>query len=709
MQDVMYKLDDIYNDRNSMTAGRTPNKLINEKSPYLMRHVNDAVEWYPWGDEAFFVAREENKPIFLSIGYSTCHWGTITEKTYFNDTAIAELLNEAFVNVKIDKDEYPDVSGIYFEMSQAMTAGTSEWPLNMFLTPNLIPFFAFTQNAIESGIGARTFPEFIADAIKLWDSPEKEIVVEQSEAILYAIATTVRTGGDTLPDKGVIEEAAEQIIQLADPVFGGIKGLPKSPIGYQANLMLRVGEHYGEGRAIFYADTTLDVMRRSGVYDNIAGGFSCATIDEQWRIPHFEKMLYDNANAISAYLEAWKATEKEEYRDVCNKTIDFILEEMTNDNGTFFSSCDADAEGREGQYYTWTPQEIIDAIGHKRAKTFCKYYNITDKGDFNGRSTLYAQLSEEEYADKHKINKEELVDTLNASYPLLKKARKCRLQPNKDDKVLTSWNALMIHSIAEAGFALENDAYLDAAEKAARFIQKNMQEAGHLLRRWRDDEAKYFGILNDYAYMIRAAITLFESDRGTQWLEWARHMTNILSREFRTGNGSYYVTDGLDPAIILQRCQYIDLAEPSGNAVHTENLLRLYKITNDPIYFVHAEGIMRGAETPMKQYPIGHCYHLLALMRYYDKKAQTIIIALDKKDTMKKEIQHLLGQQYHPHTTVIWKRDNDALLHDTRITKNFPELSTYNTINKKTSVYISQDEQFSQPLTTIESVTEALH
>ena len=679
------------------------NKLINEKSQYLLQAAHDLVDWYPWGDEAFKLARDEDKPIFLSIGYSTCHWCHVMRRESFNDIEIAKLMNSNFVNVKVDREEFPDVDGIYMELAQAMMPAAAGWPLNLVLTHELTPIFVSTYLTPDGASGQFGMKDVIMNMHKIWYSEEREKAVMQSQRIVTAFTDRMILDGGEIPPEDYAEQASLQFYQLADPIFGGIKGQPKFLAGYQANFMMRVAKKYSEGRALFYAEKTLEMMYRGGVYDHLGGGFSRYSVDDQWKVPHFEKMMYDNAIQAHAYLEAWKATGNALYRTVCRQIIDYILSDMTNDKGGFCSAQGATKDGTEDGYYTWTHDEVVDVLGDERGKVFCDFYGVTGYGNYDGRNILYIPSSAEEFSRHMGLNEESLSATLSEGRSLLLKARSNREALFRDDKVLTSWNALMIFSLVEAGLAFGDDAYLQAAERAAYFVKMHLQEYGHLLRRWRDNDAHYFGTLNDYAYMIKALITMFEADRGIEWLEWAMHLTGIIAREFRTGTGLYYFTDGLDPNIIFQRCPLLDGSEPSGNAVHCENLLRLHRITRDSVYLEQAEGILSAAKSRIDQYLLGHCYHLMSLMRYYDKKSKTIVIALNNEETCKKELRAVINKQFIPHKVVIWKR-----IDDDRLSKMFPWMKVCEPVGGETALYLNGIDGCAEPLTDLSSMIEAI-
>jgi uncharacterized protein len=362
------------------------NRLISQKSPYLLQHAHNPVDWYPWGLEAFAAAKESDKPIFLSIGYATCHWCHVMEEECFEDSQVAKKMNEAFINIKVDREEQPEIDSLYMEFAQSMMAGSAGWPLNLLLTPDLKPFFAATYLPPITSHGLMGLIDLIERIGEIWKGDERENIVEQASKILEVFSGSVHYQGDELPNKGQVEDTADVIFKMADPVYGGMKGAPKFPIGYQANFMLRYSAAKNDSRAVFLVERTLDRMQRGGVYDHLGGGFSRYSTDEKWLVPHFEKMLYDNALLIDSYLEAWQLTRKPLYRKICEEVIQYILRDMTNAQGAFCSAEDADSEGREGWFYTWDYEEVKKILGDKESELFCEYYNITPEGNLEERN-----------------------------------------------------------------------------------------------------------------------------------------------------------------------------------------------------------------------------------------------------------------------------------------------------------------------------------
>lgn len=680
------------------------NRLIHEKSPYLLQHSHNPVDWYPWGKEAFSAAREQDKPIFLSIGYATCHWCHVMEKESFENHELAHLMNETFINVKVDREELPEVDSLYMEFAQSMMPGAIGWPLNIIITPELEPFFAATYLPPHSNHGLMGLIDVVQRIKEIWSGEERERIIEQARYIVETFANHIHLRGDELPLKEQIEITAELLFKMADPVFGGLKGSPKFPIGYQWNFLLHYSSIKKDNRAFFIVERTLDMMHRGGIYDHLGGGFSRYSTDEQWHVPHFEKMLYDNALLAFSYLEAWQATKQPLFRSVSEEILNYILRDMTHPEGGFFSAEDSDSEGHEGHFYTWTADEIKHVLGNNESLLFREFYCISPEGNFKGRNILYSTLRLEEFAASKNIDPKDLAELLKAQRLLLWKVREQRIHPFKDDKILSSWNGLMIFTLAEAGAVFGEKRFSEAAKDAAQFIKNHLWQNALLLRRWREGEALYLAGLDEYAFLIKGLISLFETGQGTEWLKWAIEMTAILQDKFKVDGGAFYQTDGRDSNIILRKCQFSDGAEPSGNAIHCENLLRLHQLTLDNHYQEQAIDILKASKKFIDSYSPGYCYHMLNLLRYYDQQAITAVVALNSKEEHLSELQQLFYYNFIPHRSIIWKKEDDHSL-----VKLIPFIKNQKTINGKTTLYLCQYGKCTKPMTDLSEMIEAIY
>lgn len=677
------------------------NRLIHQKSPYLLQHAHNPVSWYPWGDEAFQEAKDQDKPIFLSIGYATCHWCHVMERESFENLEVAQLMNQTFINIKVDREELPEVDGLYMEFAQSMMAGAAGWPLNVLLTPNLEPFFAATYLPPYSNHGFMGLVDLIHRIKDLWASEEKEKILSQAEKIVELFSHSVHTMGEEFPEEEQVQTTAELLYKMADPVYGGIKGAPKFPIGYQYSFLMRYYKEVKDNRALFLVDRTLDMMHRGGIYDHLGGGFSRYSVDEKWLVPHFEKMLYDNAILAQSYLEAWQLMKRPIYKQVCQEILRYVLRDMTHPEGGFYSAEDADSEGHEGLFYTWPYEEVMKLLGED-GEEFCKFYDITPQGNFEGRNIFHTPLTLEEFASSYSLDDENLSRKFESQKHKLWQEREKRIHPLKDDKILSAWNGLMIYSLAEAGKAFQNDLYLQAALKAARFIKKYLWHEGELLRRWRDGQAMFSGSLDEYAFMIRAVLSLFEANAGSEWLEWAIEMAQRLKERYKDEEGAFYQTDGSDKNLILRRCQFSDGAEPSGNAIHAENLLKLYQLTQQPDYLEQAEDVFQAVQDYLENYPPGYCYHVMDLQRYFDNKAPTLVIALNSEKEYEKEIKQSLYEQFIPHKAVIWQNqdvDTEDIL---------PFIKDQTAQQDRTTLYICYEGVCQKPLNQLNEIIEAI-
>lgn len=678
------------------------NRLIKEKSPYLQQHAHNPVDWYAWGEEAFQAAKSQDKPIFLSIGYATCHWCHVMEKESFENVEIAQLMNHSFINVKVDREELPDVDNLYMEFAQSMMAGAAGWPLNLVLTPELQPFFAATYLPPYSSHGLMGMRELTQRMEELWTSDERAKVLAQAENIVEIFNETIHSKGLELPGEDQISLTADLIYRMADPTYGGMKGAPKFPIGYQMSFLLRYYAKKSDSRALFLVERTLDMLHRGGIYDHLGGGFSRYSVDEQWLIPHFEKMLYDNAILSQSYLETWQLTKKPLYKTVCEEIIRYILRDMTHPQGGFYSAEDADSEGLEGKFYTWTYDEIIHLLGADKGKIFCEFYGVTPEGNFEERNVLHTERSPEEFANRLHLELEEFEEQLKEQRKKLWEVREKRVHPFKDDKILSSWNGMMIHTLAKAGCAFANPIYLEAAVKAAVFIKSNLWKDNRLLRRWREGESMFAASLDEYANMIKASISLFEADCGTEWLQWAVEMTNILRDGYKEPEGAFFQTDGTDKNLILRKCQYSDGAEPSGNAIHCENLLKLYQLTGREEFLQQAEDILKAVKTFLENYPPGYIYHVMNLQWYYDRLAPTLVVSLNSKQQYERPIQSMIYENFIVHSALVWQT------HDIDLEELVPFTQYQDPVNDLTTLYICHKGVCELPLTDLQEMEDAL-
>ena len=532
--------------RHNSSVEKRANRLILEKSPYLLQHAYNPVDWYPWGPVAFEKARTENKLIFLSIGYSTCHWCHVMEKESFEDPIVAKLLNETFISIKVDREERPDIDSTYMKICQMMT-GSGGWPLNIIITPNQKPLFATTYIPKEDRFGKIGIKELIPCIKELWQSRRHELE-SSAERIISLLKEQVTSGIDRGEElgKSTLDEAFVSLSSRFDELYGGFGNAPKFPTTHNLSFLLRYWKRRGYRKALQMVERTLRAMRRGGIYDHLGFGFHRYSTDSKWFVPHFEKMLYDQAMLTIAYLEAYQATEKEEYAQTVREILTYVLRDMTALNGGFYSAEDADSEGEEGKFYVWTEDEIKRLLHKKEIEFVTRIFNIVPSGNFEDESTrrrtgkniLSLRDSLPEVASKLGTPLIEIRKRLEDALQRLYVAREKRIHPNKDDKILTDWNGLMIVALAKAASVLSEDAYVTAAKKAANFIISNMTTPeGRLYHRYRDGEPAIMGFLNDYSFFIWGLIELYEATFEASFLKRAIKLTEVMMKQQTTFRG----------------------------------------------------------------------------------------------------------------------------------------------------------------------------
>lgn len=675
------------------------NRLINEKSPYLLQHAHNPVDWYPWGEEAFLAAKEQDKPIFLSIGYATCHWCHVMEHESFEDPEVAQILNETFINIKLDREEHPEIDSLYMEFAQGMMSGSVGWPLNVILSPNLHPIFASTYLPPTSRHGMMGVVDLAHHFKDVWKGEEKEKLVQQAEKIVELYRENKDFEADDMPTKDSIRNTAEIFFKIVDPIYGGLKGAPKFPLAYQMNFLLRYSKLMNESRSLFVMEKTLEMMGKGGIYDHIGGGFSRYSVDEKWHIPHFEKMLYDNAIIAFAYLEAFLADQNPQDKKIVIETLNYILRTMTSAEGGFYSAEDADSDGVEGGFYLFTLDEVRRILPTEDFDLACLFYDITSTGNFHGKNVLNTKESVEEFCEKYHFDIEDLEEKLLEIRNVLFTEREKREHPFKDDKILTSWNGIMIFSLAEAGKSLGIKRYLDAARKGADFVLNTMWDGEKLLHRYRDKEAKIPGNLEDYAFIIKGLLSLYQAAGNLNDLKWAVHFAKILEASFRMPEGGFYQTDGTDPHVIVRKAQFADGAEPSGNSIHCENLLVLYQLTRDEHWLKEAESVFKVMNKHLGTYSPGFTYHVMNLLRYYDQQAPVFIISVGE-DNQVEIILNKIYQRFLPHKAVIVHQG------DKEIFEIMPYLSQYPPIENKTTLYLCTQNHCKVPANDIKKILD---
>ncbi len=603
------------------------NRLARETSPYLLQHSENPVDWLPWGDEAFTRAREEDRPILLSVGYSACHWCHVMERESFEDAATAAYMNEHFVNVKVDREERPDVDALYMEAVQAIS-GQGGWPMTVFLDPEGVPFYGGTYFPPDEGRGMPSFRMVMEAVVDAFERRREEIGerAAQMRARLGAIGQ-VEPAAEPLEVTALVEAVA-RLLESADRRRGGFGGAPKFPPALALELLLARGE-----RTV--VEHTLDAMLAGGIYDQLGGGFARYSVDAAWLVPHFEKMLYDNALLARAYLHGWQAFGHERYRRACEETLDWALREMRGPEGGFYSALDADSEGEEGRFYVWTPEEIREVLGD-RADAVAAYYGVTERGNFEGRSILH--LAGGAAAPEP--------DGLDEARRALYEHRSRRVRPGLDDKRLTAWNALMIGALAEAGAVLERDDYLDAARSCASFVWEGLRDAdGNLLRTWKDGRAHLNAYLEDHAFLLEALLGLYEATFEQRWFERARSLADTTIERFGDRErGGFFSTSGDHEPLIARRKEVGDHPIPSGNSSAAMGLLRLAALTGERGYEQQAESVIRLFARPATQHPESFAHLLRAIDFQLSPTREVALIGGDLA-----ELSRTVRAEHRPH------------------------------------------------------------
>ena len=609
-----------------------PNRLADQSSPYLLQHQDNPVDWYPWNDEALSRARQENKPIFLSIGYSACHWCHVMEHESFEDTRIAELLNDRFINIKVDREERPDLDQIYMDSVQAMT-GHGGWPMSVFLTPDGQPFFAGTYFPPSPRMNMPSFEQVIMGVDNAWQNRQDK-ALEQAAEICEHLGRASQTppSRDEVPlSLDLIDDAVRGIMASVDRQCGGFGTAPKFPHAMTLRLMLNAWARTNEADLLEQIEFCLTNMAAGGIYDHIGGGFARYTVDRRWLVPHFEKMLYDNALLTGIYLDAFLATGNPVYRKVVVGTIDYIVRDMTNPDGGFYSSEDADSEGEEGKFYVWTVDEIKSALGDENAELFCAAYDITEKGNFEGKNIpnlLNGLQVALELADG---NAELLRDRLEVSRDTLFEVRKERIHPGKDDKILANWNGLMIDAMARAGLALDRTDYVDTAIKAAQFLLDNLMKDDRLLHSYRQGVSQFNGYLDDYACLANSLVTLYEVTADSQWLKQALTLCKQIVEHFHDDQlGGFFYTSDDHESLIFRNKDAHDSSVPSGTSMATTVLLRLGILTGNQEWITIAEQSIQNSVESLMRAPLGFGQMLLALDFAATESTQLAMVAADK-------------------------------------------------------------------------------
>jgi uncharacterized protein YyaL (SSP411 family) len=684
--------------------GRKPNRLINEQSPYLRQHAHNPVDWYAWGAEALARAKAENKPIMLSIGYSACHWCHVMERESFENDAIARLINENFIPIKVDREERPDLDQIYMDAVQLIT-GRGGWPLTMFLAPDGRPFFGGTYYPPEDRQGMPGFPRILMAVAQAYRDKAKEVTnnLDKLTEALGALTNYVGTGGDLRP--GLAAESARALASHYDSINGGLGGAPKFPNSFVFSLFLRVHAADGDEAMAEMVRHTLSKMARGGIYDQIGGGFHRYSVDERWLVPHFEKMLYDNALLARLYLDAGRALNEPEFLGIAREILDYVLREMTSPEGGFYSAQDADSEGEEGKFFIWTPKQVEAVVGPELGAIAERYFDVSVEGNFEDANILHRTIELADAARMFKVSEDEMASKISAIREKLFKAREQRVKPARDDKVLVAWNAMMIGAFAEGYRALHDRRYLEAAKRAGDFIMTSMWDGQALKRSFKDGVARHNAYLEDYAQLAGAMLDLYEASLDPGYIAQARKLAGVLLERFLDKDkGGFFFTSDDHEALITRSKAAFDGSTPSGNSAAAMALLRLHSYTGDERYRIEAERTLRLLREFIEKQPFGFSHMLEAVDLY--QRGPTEVVIVGKRDTAELlEWVERLGLIYVPNRAIFVADDSGAGEQNAFLPE---QVRDKHQIEGKLTAYVCREHTCTPPITSFKDLQSEL-
>jgi len=695
------------------------NRLINEKSPYLLQHAENPVDWYPWGEEAFEKARKENKPIFLSIGYSTCHWCHVMEKESFEDSDVAKLMNEAFVSIKVDREERPDIDKLYMSVCQMMT-GSGGWPLTILMTPDKKPFWAGTYIPMESRFGRLGMIDFILRITEMWKKDREQDMSTANEMLTdLEWQLTTSSDSDEALGNASLKLAYEQLTSRYDIYEAGFGTAPKFPTPHVLTFLLRYWKRTGKEKALEMVEQTLQAMRKGGIFDHIGFGFHRYSTDSKWLLPHFEKMLYDQALLTMAYIEAYQATRNPEYKQSAQEIFTYVLRDMTSSTGGFYSAEDADSEGEEGKFYVWTETELRQLLDQADADLVIQVFNVEKGGNFTeeatrkktGTNILYLRKSLPELATDLNLSESDLQTRLESIRQRLFDVREKRVHPYKDDKILTDWNGLMIAALAKGAQVFGEDKYAEAAKKAVDFFLTTMRTSeGRLLHRYREGEAAISAHLDDYTFLTWGLLNLYELTFEVSYLQVALELTQITLEHFWDNDrGGFYFSADDGEALLIRQKEIYDGAVPSGNSVFMLNLLRLGRMTINADFEQQAAQISQTFSLTVNQSPASFA-QLLAAVDFGIGPSYEVVIAGNSQATDTQEMINTLRSKFVPNKVTLLdptEEDSPGIFQLVEFLQHLP----HRTVNPTTAAtaYICHNYVCNQPTTDIKTMLELLN
>jgi uncharacterized protein YyaL (SSP411 family) len=703
-----------------MDTTRKHNRLFYEKSPYLRQHAYNPVDWYPWGKEAFERAREEDKPIFLSVGYSTCHWCHVMERESFENEQIAAVLNQDFVSIKVDREERPDVDRIYMTALQAM-GQNGGWPMSMFLTPELKPFYGGTYFPPESRYGRAGFLDVLHRIHDVWEKENVKVLESANTITSFLEEVSAGTAPAGVPGVAALDHCFRGFTETYDSVFGGFGGGPKFPRPSVFNFLLRYYRRTGNPGALEMTEKSLQNMSLGGIYDHIGGGFHRYSVDGEWRVPHFEKMLYDQAQLLNAYVDLYQVVHHPYYAAIIGETAEYLLRDLSSPQGGFYSAEDADSprpkspeENGEGAFYIWSRSEVMEILGPD-GELFCMYYGIREEGnalvdpqhEFTGENILYVAQSPIHTSRAEKTELDSLRARLAQGRSRLLAVRSARPRPHRDDKVITSWNGLIIGALARAATVLRKPEYMQGATRAADFVWKELYDPKEkiLLRRYRDGESRFEGQLVDYAYLTQGFLDLYEASFDARWLLRAIQLTHRQIDLFWDGaHGGFFETSGNDPSVLFRMKERYDGAEPSGNSVALVNLLRLAHLMDDQELLDLAQKTLSAFGTTLEKQPVAMPNMAAALDLFHTSPLQ-IVVAGRRQDRKTEAILAQIGGRYLPNRVVLFLDGGED---EQRLKSKIPWIADYGMIEDQPTAYVCQNYVCDLPTSSPQKVGELI-
>ena len=683
-----------------------PNRLINETSPYLLQHANNPVDWYPWGEEALERARSEDKPILLSIGYSACHWCHVMERESFENETIAGLMNDNFVSIKVDREERPDLDQVYMQAVQMLT-GSGGWPMTVFLTPEGKPFYGGTYFPPEDRQGMPGFPRLLTSIAEAYSTNRGEIDRVTKQLTTQMSQSNQVSQGTSILTVDILHKAYSSLATNFDYQNGGFGNAPKFPQPMTPEFLLRYYHHGYNPRALELVELTLEKMAYGGIYDQIGGGFHRYSTDAYWLVPHFEKMLYDNALLARLYLHTYLITGRALYRRVVEETLDYVLREMTDSFGGFYSAQDADSEGVEGKFFVWSPDEINSVMGDADGEVFAGYYGVTGAGNFEGKNILNIRQDPEEFAETKGLTADQLGNIINRGSKALLEVREQRIHPMRDDKVLASWNGLMLRSFAEAAAALRRPDYLAVAIKNAEFLARSMKSDGRLLRTYRDGQAKLLGYLEDYSFVIDGLLALYEATFDLRWLDEAVTLADSMIELFwDEGIGGFYDTGSDHETLVVRPRDVFDNAQPCGGSVASDVLLRLAVFTGNNDYSAKATVPLRSLHQAMSQSP-GGTGHWLSALDFYVSPPKEIAVIGPRDDPTTQALLDTVFHRFLPNKVVMGV-ETPLIPADDNSEADIPLLAGRGMVGGLPTAYVCQNYACQLPVTDPAGLAEQL-